>query len=301
MADETKQIIENWLDDVQKAKCSMSLDQIEDIVYRLQTATLKTSQGGEDFEEKENSVFTETGKQKKIEVIDQDIKFIDECEAGPKETSAKYYKTVKDLGKEEFWKLNAKSNQIKSRLEPQKFQHHMLQEGYLSENKEKYQFKINTKCPASATDSEMENYNLMRKRSIKENALTYRFSRQSRTDPDKIEYLCRMCPFKRWVPVEKFREHMCLAHGILHVKGVGYVGLPPPDAVYRQSPGKLKCYYCKCPKCLRWIRLGKITGVGKVSRKLRLQDNINNDQAVAGLYTNYFHHFILCSRTEESL
>lgn len=300
MADETKEIIETWLNDVHKASCSMDLGQIDDIVYRLKAVTLEDSESDKVFEEKENSVVSEKGKKQwqvpKQEIAkteDADITSVDE------ETAAEYYKTVKDFGKVEFWKMNAKSNQIESRLDPQKFHHHVLQPAFLQDNKEKYQFKVNMSCPDSATDSELENYNLMRKKSVKENAMTHRFSRHSKSDHAHVEYLCRMCPFKRWIPMERFQEHMCLAHGILNVNGFGYVGLPPPEAVYRQSPGKLKCYYSKCPKCLRWIRLGKVAGVGRVSRKLRLHDKINNDHAVVGLYTNYFQHFMACSQEEE--
>ncbi|GAV29129.1 hypothetical protein PMKS-002609 [Pichia membranifaciens] len=156
MADETKEIIETWLNDVHKASCSMDLGQIDDIVYRLKAATLEGGENDRVYEEKENSVVSEKGKkqrqvpeQDKAKTEDADITSVDE------ETPAEYYNTVKDFGKVEFWKMNAKSNQIESRLDPQKFHHHVLQPAFLKDNKEKYQFKVNMSCPDKPREAQM--------------------------------------------------------------------------------------------------------------------------------------------------
>lgn len=317
--------INKWIKNVNLEHSSLDICQVEDIVYRLPSGEFQNDQNINDENiivkgTKGNKTDSDTIKSKEVVSIEsiikpklnefelntdihinEDYEILTECSLPTdySDTTATYYKDIKNLGKIEYWKFNDKNYSIENRLQPQKFHHHVLQPRLFKNNdNEIYTYNLNLECPKSATDSELDNYNLLKNPNIKHNAMTYRYSRQMKNKEisTKVEYLCRMCSFKRWIPKDRFYEHMGLAHGILLVENLGYISLPPPDALFRMSPGKLKCYYCKCPKCWKWLRLGKLTGIKNISVEIQQNDDINDDLAVVGLYTNYFMHFYKCSQ-----
>jgi hypothetical protein len=289
-------VIDYWIEDVRQNLENLKPDEIEEIIFKINNLQLDDIDPLI-YDEKENKKIEKqikTNDEKlTIEKIDEilDNSSIDEAI----ENIVKFDKNNKDLGKTEFWRFNDKENKIEKRLQPQKFHHHSFKPSFFKTSKGEYFYDLNFACPNSGTDSDLENYGLLRNEKLKENAMTCRFKRKNKFLNEKVDYLCRMCPFIKWIPIEKFGDHLGLAHGIIKVENLGLIALPPPVALYKQTLGRLKFYYSKCPKCSRWIRLGKMAEVKTVCKEVEHIDSINRNTQIVGLYTNYFYHFMECS------
>jgi hypothetical protein len=314
--------IEEWRKDVFQKLRSLEIDEIEEISFRLtdikingicsyldvgtqlKIDTMLTS----DNEGKENMNTLEQSKDqnlvsKKVAspvVLEEISQSTSSCHSPPidddSEEPTPYNTNLENQKNSEYWNLSDVNvnAQIEARLQPQSFHHHMFKPSYFKANPQ-FDFFMNLECPNSASADELHADGLIKCDMLKENALKCRFSRSPRNDSKIKDQLCRMCPFKRWVPEDQFGDHMGLAHGIIHVPDVGYIALPPPKALFKLNAGRLKYYNCRCPKCLSWIRLGKMAEVESVTSEILKRDRILDNKTVVGLYTNYYRHFMECS------
>lgn len=294
MSQAPKDLIEFWLDEVSRSQMEMDLNEVENIVYNIKNLIIEDNINYvDDFDiaEKENRVLPETGKNRNESAVPlNDIEKYKE----DNERCADYYKSVKNYGKVEFWNFNDSCVTLEDRLQPRKFHHHTLKPSFFKEQKKHYDFYINNKCPNSPNDyNDLNDNTLIQNSNLNKNIRTYRFSKIDKKDNSQIEYLCRLCCFKRWILLTNFNDHMSLAHGIVIIDEINLIVLPPPTALYRQSLGRLKCYYCKCPNCWKWIRLGRPIDTVCISEDIIKEDQINNNINVVGLYTNYFYHFMI--------
>lgn len=243
----------------------------------------------DDIERKDFSAYNIATSDNILEDIDREI------HDNADDITAKYYDTIPDYGKVEYWDFQCHDLIIDKRLEPQNFHHHDFKPSYFKNNSKDFSFYFNLGCPNSSSDDDLKDHGIIRNDDIKENALQYRFSRIRKDGSKSMECICRMCSSKRWIPVNLFKEHMAIAHGIVSIENVGNIALPYPSALYRQSPGRLKCYYCKCPKCLNWIRLGLMSGVKNISETIRIEEKKFDNREIVGIYSNYYQHFMKCS------
>lgn len=297
--DKTK-LIERWIKDVHDNMGTLKPAEIENIIFQINNIKLENN-ACTDYDEKENETdkqttsklvgnMTEKLTMEKVDEILEDNSIDERIE-----NSIKFDANNKELGKTEFWKFNDDDNKIEKRLQPQQFHHHECNPSIFKNDKGEYFYYKNKNCPDSGTEQEMKNNGLMKSDRLKKSAYCYKIKRVSRYADEKIEYLCRLCPFVKWIPVSKFGDHMGLAHGIIRSDNVGIVALPPPVALYKQNIGRLKFYYSKCPKCLKWIRLGKMSDVQNICEDVSYIDQLNSNSQIVGLYTNYFYHFLGCS------
>lgn len=241
-----------------------------------------------DFDDVQDAQVTSTNQ----ESIDDD-QFNDEI-------IADYYRTVSNYGYCEYWKNKSGKLDIGKKLNPQCFQNHVLNPSYIKHHCNDFSVHFNSKCPVSASDKDLEHYQLLKNENLKYNAITCKYKRVKCNNLEEVDLLCRMCPAKRWIPEQKFTYHMYLAHGVIKLNRSKILVLPLPTALFKMSPGRMKCYYAKCPKCCKWVRLGRLEPFPThlVSKEVLLQDSIYDDEDIkdiVGLYTNYFCHFVDCS------
>lgn len=301
LSEEKLNFIDKWLDNVEQCTKQLTLDELEQVVFHMENVSLGDPPTTDGYcIDKENTVhrFLEKQfKQARIEHRDNGATSTNKAVNSNclNQDSKAECPSIKRMGGPKYWVFNDKHANIEKRLEPQRFHHHQLKPSYMKANSSTYRFEMDFKCPNSGTDGDLENYRLLTNDRLKQNAVSCRYKRIQVSDPTKMDYLCRLCPFQRWIPVDNFRDHMGMAHGIVDVKGFKLIVLPPPRALYRQTLGKLKFYYCQCSKCFRWIRLGKMAGVRRISDGVIEADSINDNKTIVGLYTNYFYHFMTCS------
>lgn len=301
MSEDKTEIIEHWVKDVHDNMEKLKPEEIKNIIFKINNIKLEDF-APNDYDEKENiehnDKLTSKVNAKKVEnlTMDKIDEILEDSSIDERiENSIKFDENNKELGKTEFWKFTDDDNKIEKRLQPQQFHHHECNPSIFKNDKGEYFYYKNKNCPPSGTEEEMKNNGLMKNERLKESAYCYKIKRVSKHTNEKIEYLCRLCPFVRWIPVNKFGDHMGLAHGIIKMDNIGIVALPPPAALYKQNIGRLKFYYSKCPKCLKWIRLGKMSGVNSISEDVDYIDCLNSNSQVVGLYTNYFFHFLGCT------
>lgn len=306
--------VDDWIVDVVKGMQKLEIEEINDINYKLQNISLNnvdlSNTSSSNDEEKENSVAHELpvgfdkvsqSQDKPVKTIIEDnlqnIKQDEDSSEYEKSTeiTARHHSTVVNFGSTQYWDLQKSDSMVEERMKPQKFHHHCFKPSYFKINSKRFDFYLNTGCPNSSSDSELKNYGMIRNDKIRKNALKYRYSRVRKDGSKSVECLCRLCPSKRWIPKALFVEHMAIAHGIVWIENVGHVALPYPSALFRQNIGRLKYYYCKCPKCLKWIRLGLIADIKNVSEAILKTEKSYDNKDVVGIYSNYYHHFMKCS------
>lgn len=184
-------------------------------------------------------------------------------------------------------------------LRPQVFRHHQIKLEE-SENNQEYNITEDFCCPPSPHEEEIKEIHRKSGKWIRQSSLKPRFQR-CRRDTESEFALCRLCPNKKWIPILWFEQHMALAHGILafkdYTESVTTVALPEPKGLFCIHQTKnFKRYYCQCPNCREWIRLGfpeLVRTFPKSAHKPRL--TIGYKQRInSGLYTNYFIHWMRC-------
>ncbi|ODV84808.1 hypothetical protein CANARDRAFT_8382 [[Candida] arabinofermentans NRRL YB-2248] len=202
----------------------------------------------------------------------------------------------------EYWDASSIKPSI---LQPQTFQHHKLDTIYQAEQSESFQFEVRSTCPKSPSEKQMRNNQLMLNDQLKLNAIQnryVRYSTQTGRDSD-ISVMCRMCPHKRWIQNEFFLDHMALAHGIVNISSnpskPDIVVLPLPTKIFKLTPRKIKRYHCQCPKCFRWFRMGH-PELTKLPSQFTAAES-ESSKLKRGLFTEYFLHFMECSRTEQPI
>lgn len=293
LVDTEKHIME-WRDDVKHEMSTINVDQMNKINYHLPNVNLD-----------ELAKHTKSTTNYAMPAGNQDFVTINEyyrLQANfeaiqDNEIPAIYYKTVKDYGEVEFWKFNDKHYQIPDKLNPQRFQRQKITKQALQQSNNLNHYSANNRCPRSANNSELDYHNIQRRTSIRGNVMTPEYSRRCKTACNEDKHLCHLCAFKRWIPNSKLKKHMEVAHGVIEINELGYVAYPLPLELFKLSPGRLKCYYCKCPKCGNWVRLGKLVEVGRLSMYQQVQEMYNEEEEdveVEGLFSNYFRHYGRC-------
>lgn len=114
--------------------------------------------------------------------------------------------------------------------------------------------------------------------------------------------LCRMCSHEKWIRYTDFYQHMALAHGVVLFEDSQnhrrIMAIPNPLALFCiHSTKKMKRYYCKCPLCKDWVRLGFLGSLRTLGRFTRA----GQEQTQLGLYTNYYLHYMQCASQADIL
>lgn len=146
----------------------------------------------------------------------------------------------------------------------------------------------NLSCPKSASSDAIADRHLINHKSLRISCMRHRYMRRQRDGV--VEYQCRMCCAKRWVPKDLYDDHMTMVHGLMSLSN-------PKDVLVLPTPSRLFClylhdgmkrYHCQCPNCNSWIRLG-FPEVPYTNQTLTPDERIRY-----GLYSNYFLHFMDC-------
>ncbi|CDR47620.1 CYFA0S35e00122g1_1 [Cyberlindnera fabianii] len=116
-----------------------------------------------------------------------------------------------------------------------------------------------------------------------ENFLEIDYLRYPKKEHTSMEVLCRFCRGMNWIPKKQYMTHLSLCHGILKSRGdkLPFL-LPYPTSMFEVKQGVFRDLTIECPICNRWIRL---------SQRIKVPyQPVAKTQA--GLYFNYFSHFI---------
>jgi hypothetical protein len=153
---------------------------------------------------------------------------------------------------------------------PRHFQGHRIRRIEFVQN-QVFDYSCNKRCPRSASEiADGELFNL----------LQYRYSRKNISNK-RTEVMCRLCRGQNWVKKKDFSIHMALSHGVLSPPNLPPCMLPNPNAMFEITQRRFINKFVECPKCTKWIRLGRL-----------ISEDSSGCNLTHGLYYNYFVHLI---------
>mgnify|MGYP003365310167 CR=1 FL=1 len=283
--------IESWIADNYCLEKELTLEEKYNLIYKTEVAERQ-----QEFEhdDKENTV----GKvqiPKKEQTIEGTNMEKEDDKCVPLDIVPKFQQT-------EVWTPFTKVTD--PLLRPQLFRHHSVK---LMEcfGEEGYKVIEDFSCPPSPYDEQLVQIHTKSGKWIRQSGLRPRFHRLQVDSGNKYS-LCRLCPHKKWIPVQWFEQHIALAHGIMSFEDIygstRIIALPDPRALFCFHQTKdFKRYYGQCPNCRKWIRLGfpeVVRTFPKIVNKSRAPINYKQ-QMKEGLYTNYFTHWMRCLTEKE--